>query len=283
MTAVAGEWVEHQTCPRDVRHLRLSDEPCRHCTQPVRSDRGLVSAGKFHWLVWQQSLPWADRYRPAQVLELGADDFLAWAAGDPDRHRRYLDFLDGSAAFDPAYVVRATRGYVLAPGQAPVTVILQPDGALDRPSHPAPARWGCDPAGVLVLYLDRDQYRLVGQRSGLHAGRRVVHGARAGAPVFLGLWSDQAAGTAVRVSGRSTTALRGRPGGGYAERDLFVGTGERTSVLGPEGRAGVDVHSEGRRVTYSRGPERVGLEGGPVYRGAGEHADWRLAFLRGLG
>ena len=55
------------------------------------------------------------------------------------------------------------------------------------------------------------------------------------------------------------------------------------SVLGPEGRAAVTAHAEERRVTYSRGPERVELAGGPVYRGAGDHADWRLALLRGLG
>lgn len=263
------EWVEYQACSRDVRHLRLGEESCRLCRRPVRPDRALVSAGKFHWLVWQQSLPWVDRHRPAQVLELGADDFVAWAAADPAAHRRYLDFLDGSAVFDPAFVARPKRGYVLAPGQAPVTVILQPDGALDRPDHPAPARWGCDPAGVLVLHLDRAQYRLVGQRSGLHTGRRVVHGVRTGEPVFLGLWSDQAARTAVRLTGRSATALHGRPGAGYAEHDLFVGTGERVSVLGPEGLAGVDAPTGGRRVTYSRGPERVELEGGPAYRGRG--------------
>ena len=280
---VVTEWVDHAACPRDVRHLRLGDEPCRQCGRPPRPDRALVSVGKLHWLVWQQSLPWAERHRPAEMLQLGADDFVAWAAADPAGHRRYLDFLDGSAAFGASYIARPTRGYLLTPGRAPVTVILQPDGALDRPSHPAPARWGCDPAGVLVLSLDGAQYRLVGQRSGLHTGRRVVPGARAGEPVFLGLWSDQAAGTAVRLTGRSATALHGRPGVGYAERDLFVGSGERVAVLGAESRAGVDADVEARRVTYSRGPERVTLEGGPVYRGVGDHADWRLAFLRGLG
>lgn len=275
--------MDYQACPRDVRHLRLGDEPCRSCRQPAQPDRALVSVGKLHWLVWQQSLPWADRYRPAQVLELGSDDFVAWAAADPAGHRRYLDFLAGAAAFDPAYVARPTRGYLLAPGRSPATVILQPDGALDRPNHPAPARWGCDPAGVLVLYVDQAQYRVIGQRSGLHTGRRVVHGGRAGAPTFLALWSDLATGTAVRLTARSATALHGRPDAAYAERDLFVGSGERVSVLGPETRAEVEAAGQERRVAYSRGRERVELEGGPVYRGAGDHADWRLAFLRGLG
>ncbi len=279
----AGEWVDYQACPRDVRHLRLGDERCRQCDRPAAPDRALVRVGKFHWLVWQQTLPWADRYRPEQVLELGGDHFTAWAAADPAGHRRYLDFLDASAAFDPADITRPTRGYLMAPGPVSVTVILQPDGTLERPNHPAGARWGCDPAGVLVLYLDRTQHRLVGQRSGLHIGRRVVHGSRTGEPVFLGLWSDRATATALRLTSRSATALRRRSAAEYAERDLFVGTGERGSVLGPEGRAGIGAQPEGRRVGYARGPERVELEGGPVYRGAGDHADWRLAFLRGLG
>ena len=145
------------------------------------------------------------------------------------------------------------------------------------------ARWGCDPAGLLVLYLDGVQYRILGQRSGLHLGRRMAHGSVHGEPVFLGLWSDTATGTAVRVTTRAATSLRRRSGREFAEQDLFVGAGERMSVLGPETRVRVEPDPNRRRVTYRRSPRRIVLDGGPVFRGAGDYADWRLTFLRPLG
>ena len=55
------------------------------------------------------------------------------------------------------------------------------------------------------------------------------------------------------------------------------------SVLGPEARVRVEPDAGRRRVTYRRGPRRIVLDGGPVYRGAGDYADWRLTFLRPLG
>jgi hypothetical protein len=278
-----SEWVDYQACPREVRHVRLGSGPCRLCAQPPAADRALTSAGKFHWLCWQSQLDWADRYRPGRVLDLTGDDFVTWATANPAQHHQYLDFLAGAATFGTEDVPRPTRGYLLAAGRAPTTVILQPDGTVDRPEQPGPGRWGCDPAGLLVLYLDRLQYRIVGQRHGLHLGRRVAHGSPIGEPVFLGLWSDTATDTAVRVAGNAAAGLRGRSGRDFSERDLFLGAGERTAVLGPETRVRVEPDAARRRVTYRRGPRRVVLDGGPVYRGAGDYADWRLAFLRPLG
>jgi hypothetical protein len=278
-----SEWVDYQACPREVRHVRLGSGPCRACRQPAAPDRALTSAGKFHWLCWQAQLDWADRYRPGRVLDLTGDDFVTWAAANPAQHRQYLSFLAGAATFGTDDFPRPTRGYLLAPGQPPTTVILQPDGTVDRPEQPGPARWGCDPAGLLVLYLDRVQYRIIGQRHGLHLGRRVAHGSASGEPIFLGLWSDTATGTAVRVAGNVAAGLRGRSGRDFGEQDLFLGTGDRMTVLGPEARVRVEPDVDRRRVTYRRGPRRVVLEGGPVYRGAGDYADWRLTFLRPLG
>jgi hypothetical protein len=278
-----GEWVSYEACPQEVRHLRLGSGQCRLCSQPVAPDRALTSAGKFHWLCWQSQLDWADRYRPGQVLDLTAEDFVTWAAANPTQHRHYVSFLSSSATFAPDDFPRPTRGYVMAPGQPPTTIILEPNGTVERLEHPGPARWGCDPAGLLVLYLDRFQYRILGQRSGLHLGRRVAHGSRTGEPVFLALWSDSATGTAVRVAGPAATGLRKRPGPEFGERDLFVGSGERMSVLGPETPVGIDPDVARRRVTYRRGPSRIVLDGGPVYRGSGDYADWRLTFLRPLG
>ena len=134
-----------------------------------------------------------------------------------------------------------------------------------------------------MLYLDRVQYRILGQRSGLHLGRRLSHGSVQGEPVFLGLWSDAATGTAVRVTGRAVTALHGRSGREFAERDLFLGSGDRMSVLGPQTQVRLETDPGRRRVTYRRGPQRIGLAGGPVYRGTGDYADWQLTFLRPLG
>ena len=295
---IDSEWVDYQACPRDGRHVLLGDV-CRLCDQPAAPSRALTTVGKFHWLCWQQQLDWADRFRPERVPELTSVDFVAWAEADPTRHQQYLGFLGRSAAFAPADFPRSTRGYLLAPGRPPTTVILQPDGTIARPEHLAgPARWGCDPAGVLVLNIDGTQHRLVGDRSGLHTGRRVAHGATTGEPVLLALWSDLATGTGVRVTNRSATALthrsgaavpsaRGTPGnprppsgGDYVERDLFLGSGPRVMIFG--GQQHVQVEIEHRRLTYRRGPDRVGLEGGPVYRGAGSYADWRLAFLKPL-
>jgi hypothetical protein len=133
---------------------------------------------------------------------------------------------------------------------------------------------------LLVLNIDSIQYRLVGDRGGLHAGRRVVPGATTGEPVLLVLWSDVATGAGVRVTSRSAAALAHRSGVGYAERDVFVGSGPRVTVFGPEQHVVVDV--EHRRVSYRRGPDRISLAGGPVYRGAGAYADWRLAFVKPL-
>jgi hypothetical protein len=278
-----NEWVDYEACPREVRHVRLGSGSCRLCTQPAPPDRALTSAGKFHWLCWQQQLDWADRYRPGRVLDLTGEDYVTWATANPAQHRQYVEFLAAAATFAPGDFPRPTRGYLLVPGRPPTTVILQPDGTVDRPEQPVPARWGCDPAGLLVLYLDRHQYRFVGQRQGLHIGRRVAHGSPSGEPVFLGLWSDSATGTAVRVAGRVATALWGRSGREFAEQDLFVGGGERVSVLGAAARVKVEPDVGRRRVTYRRGPRRIVLDGGPVYRGAGDYADWRLTFLRPLG
>jgi hypothetical protein len=274
-----SEWVDYQACARDARHVLLGDA-CRLCDQPAAPTRALTSVGKFHWLCWQQQLDWADRFRPDRVLELTADDFVTWAEADPTRHQQYLGFLGRSATFAPADFPRSTRGYLLAPARPPVTVILQPDGTITRPEDPGPGRWGCDPAGLLVLDIDRAQYRLVGDRSGLHTGRRVVSGTTTGEPVLLVLWSDVATGAGVRVTSRSATALtyRQRPAGGWIERDLFMGSGSRVTVFGHEQQVAVEI--EHRRLGYRRGPDRIGMEGGPVYRGAGAYADWRLAFVK---
>jgi hypothetical protein len=277
-----SEWVDYQACPREVRHVRLGSGPCRLCAQPRASDRALTSAGKFHWLCWQSRLDWADRYRPGRVLDLTGDDFVTWATANPAQHHQYLDFLAGAATFGTEDFPRPTRGYLLAAGRPPTTVILQLDGTVDRPEQPGPGRWGCDPAGLLVLYLDRLQYRIVGQRHGLHLGRRVAHGSPIGEPVFLGLWSDTATGTAVRVAGNAAAGLRERSGRNFSEQDLYVSAGERIAVLGPETRVRIESDAGRRRVTYRRGPRRVVLDGGPVYRGAGDYADWRLTFLRPL-
>jgi hypothetical protein len=273
------EWVDYHACPRDARHVLVGDG-CRLCDQLTPLSRELTSVGKFHWLCWQQQLDWADRFRPERVLELSSVDFVTWAEANPTAHQQYLGFLSRSATFTPADFPRSTRGYLLAPARPPTTVILQPDGSIARPEHPAPGRWGCDPAGLLVLNLDRIQYRLVGDRSGLHTGRRAVPGAVTGEPVLLVLWSDVATGTAVRVTSRSATALTHRSGGDYIERDLFVGSGPRVTIFGREQQVVVSV--EHRRLGYRRGSDLVGLEGGPVYRGTGAYADWRLAFVKPL-
>ena len=278
-----SEWVDYQACPQEIRHVRLGSGPCRLCAQPPPPDRALTSAGKFHWLCWQSQLDWSDRYRPGRMLDLTSEDFVTWAMANPAQHRQYVSFLASSATFAPEDFPRPTRGYLLTAGQPPTTVILQRDGTVERPERSQSARWGCDPAGLLVLYLDGFQYRIVGQRSGLHLGRRVAHGAAVGEPVLLGLWSDNPTGTAVRLASSASTGLRGRPGSEYAERDLFVGAGERLSVLGPEARVRVDADVRRRRLTYRRGAQRIVLDGGPVYRGAGDHADWRMTFLRPLG
>ena len=278
-----SEWVDYQACPREVRHVRLGRGPCRLCTQPAPADRGLTSAGKFHWLCWQSQLDWVDRYRPGRVLDLTGDDFVTWATANPAQHRAYVGFLAATATFVHDDFPRPIRGYLLSPGQPSTTIILQPDGTVERPERPTSARWGCDPAGVLVIYLDRAQYRILGQRSGLHRGRRVAHGSASGEPVFLGLWSDTPTGTAVRVAGRTATGLRNRSRSEYAEQDLFVGTGGRMAVLGPASPVRVELDGNRRRLTYRRGPRRIVLHGGPVYRGAGDYADWRLTFLRPLG
>ena len=262
-----SEWVDYQACSREVRHVRLGSEPCRLCAQPGPLDRTLTSVGKFHWLCWQQRLDWADRYRPGRILDLTSDDFVTWATANPAQHREYLGFLTAGATFGIDDFPRPTRGSLLAPGQPPTTVILQPDGTIERPEQRGLARWGCDPAGLLVLYLDGVQYRILGQRSGLHLGRRMAHGSVHGEPVFLGLWSDTATGTAVRVTARAATSLRGRSGREFAEQDLFVGAGERMSVLGPETRVRVEPDPNRRRVTYRRSPaadragRRTGLPG----------------------
>jgi hypothetical protein len=275
-----SEWVDYQACPRDARHVVLGDS-CRLCGQAAPPSRSLTSVGKFHWLCWQQQLDWAERFRPDRVLEVTADDFVAWAETEPNRHQQYLSFLAGSAAFAPTDFPRSTRGYLLLPARQPTTVILQPDGTIERPVHPGPGRWGCDPAGLLVLNLDRIQYRLVGDRSGLHTGRRVVPGGLAGEPVLLVLWSDVVTSAGVRLTSRSATVLADRSGGGWIEREIFVGGAPRVTIFGREQQVAVDI--EQRRLSYRRGPDRVGLEGGPVYRGAGAYADWRLAFVKPLG
>lgn len=275
----ASERVDYQACPRDARHVRLGHEPCGICGQPSLTDRALTRAGKLHWLVWQQHLAWADRYRPQHVLDLTGDDFGRWAVADPAGHRAYVDFLVGCAAFGPDDVRRSTRGYLFTPGEPPITLILQPDGSIARPEHAGAARWAVDPAGLLVLSLDRTQVRVIGRRSGLHVGRQVTGGATRALPVFVGLWSDDATTTGVRLTAHSATALLGPPRN-VTERDLFRGDGERMSVLGPERPVRVETEVARRRVTYRVGPRRIGLDGGPVYRGAGDYADWRLVFLR---
>jgi hypothetical protein len=274
-----SEWVDYQACPRDHRHVVLGDG-CRLCEQPAPPSRALATVGKFHWLCWQQQLDWSDRFRPDRVLELTSADFVAWAEGDPNRHQQYLGFLGRSATFAPADFPRSTRGYLLSPGRPSTTVILQPDGTIVRPEHPRPGRWGCDPAGVLVLNVDDAQYRLVGDRAGLHTGRRVARGRPTGEPVLLGLWSDVATDTAIRLTNRSATALWRRSTSEFRERDLFAGGGPRVTIFGREQQVAVDA--EKRRLAYRRGPDRVTLQGGPVYRGAGAYADWRLAFVRPL-
>ena len=106
-----SEWVDYQACPREVRHVRLGSGPCRLCAQPAAPDRALTSAGKFHWLCWQQQLDWADRYRPGRVLDLTSDDFVTWATANPAQHREYLSFLAAAATFGTDDFPRPTRGY----------------------------------------------------------------------------------------------------------------------------------------------------------------------------
>jgi len=98
--------------------------------------------------------------------------------------------------------------------------------------------------------------------------------------VLLVLWSDVATATGVRVTSRSATALTHRSGERYVERDIFVGSGPRVTIFGREQQVVISV--EHRRLGYRRGPDLVGLEGGPVYRGAGAYADWRLTFVKPL-
>ncbi len=290
-----SEWVEYQACPRDARHVVLGDG-CQLCDRPAPASRALTNVGKFHWLCWQQQLDWADRFQPDRVLELTSEDFVNWAEADPTRHQQYLSFLGRSAIFAPADFPRSTRGYLLAPARHPTTVILEADGTISRPEHPVPGRWGCDPAGLLILDLDRSQYRLIGDRAGLHTGRRVAPGAKTGEPVLLVLWSDVATSIGVRLTSRSATALSHRSAvaatgptpsnarqpsaADWIERDLFVGSGPRVSMFGREQHVALDI--DHRRLSYRRGPDRVGLEGGPVYRGAGAYADWRLTFVKPL-
>ena len=88
------------------------------------------------------------------MLELTADDFVAWAEADPSVTSSTWDSSAAQPPSGPTDFPRSTRGYLLAPARPPTTVILQPDGTIERPEHPGTGRWGCDPAGLLVLNID---------------------------------------------------------------------------------------------------------------------------------
>jgi hypothetical protein len=277
-----SEWVDYRACPRDPRHVLL-EEPCQRCDRLEPSDRALQLAGKFHWLCWQSELDWTDRHRPDQAHDLTAADYIAWAADQPARHHEYLDYLARSAVFTPTDLGRPTPAFLVAPGQPPVELVLQPDGTLSRGPGSGPGRWGCDPAGVLVLNLDRTQYRIVGNREGLHAGRRVAHGSSVGEPVLLGLWSETMTGTGVRLTGTSISAFTLLTRDEYLERDVFVGSGQRISMFGRGRRVTVAMDEDNDQLAYRPGERAVLLSGPPpIYRGQDAHADWRIGFLRPL-
>jgi hypothetical protein len=277
-----SEWVDYRACPRDPRHVLLA-EPCQRCDRPEVTDRALELAGKFHWLCWQTELDWTERHRPEEVHDLTVSDYITWATDHPSRHHEYLDYLARSAVFTLADVARPTPAFLAAPGKPPIELTLQPDGTVARGPGAGPGRWGCDPAGILVLNLDRTQYRIVGSRKGLHAGRRIAHGSTVGEPVLLGIWSEIVTGTGVRLTGTSITCFTRLTSDEHLERDVFVGAGQRVSLFGRGRRIAVTIDKQNNQLAYRPGERAVELSGPPpVYRGHGAHADWRIGFLQPL-
>ena len=277
-----SEWVDYRACPRDPRHVLLAED-CQRCDQPEPTDRALQLAGKFHWLCWQTELDWSTRHRPDEACDLTASDYISWSTDQPARHHEYLDYLARSAAFIPADVARPTPAFLVAPGRPPIDFVLQPDGTVARSPGSGPGRWGCDPAGILVLNLDRTQYRIVGNRKGLHAGRRVVHGSTVGEPVLLGIWSETATGSGVRLTGTSISCFTRLNRDEFLERDVFVGSGQRIAMFGRGRRIAITADPDHSQLAYRPGERAVELSGPPpIYRGQGAHADWRIGFLRPL-
>ena len=277
-----SEWVDYRACPRDPRHVLLAED-CQRCDRPEPTDRALQLAGKFHWLCWQTELDWSARHKPDQVPELTASDYASWASDEPVHHHEYLDYLARSAVFVLSDVARPAPAFLVAPGQPPIEIILQPDGTVARGPGSGPGRWGCDPAGILVLNLDRTQYRIVGNRKGLHGGRRVAHGSTVGEPVLLGIWSEAATGTGVRLTGTSISCFTQLSRDEYLERDVFVGSGQRVAMFGRGRRIAITIDADNNQLGYRPGERAVALSGPPpIYRGQGAHADWLIGFLQPL-
>ena len=146
-------------------------------------DRGLTSAGKFPLAVLAvaaglgRPLPSRAGARPdrrrLRHLGRGQPGSAPPVPGPPGRRRRL-----GTEDFP-----RPTRGYLLAAGRPPTTVILQPDGTVDRPEQPGPGRWGCDPAGLLVLLPStRSSTTIIRSRSPGPSGGPRVADRRTGVP-----------------------------------------------------------------------------------------------------
>ena len=126
-------------------------------------------------------------------------------------------------------------------------------------------------------------YRIVGNRKGLHAGRRVVHGSTVGEPVLLGIWSETATGSCVRLTGTSISCFTRLNRDEFLERDVFVGSGQRIAMFGRGRRIAIAADTDHSQLAYRPGERAVELSGPPpIYRGEGAHADWRIGFLRPL-
>ena len=189
------------------------NRPTGRCNWPASSTG---SAGRSSWTGRSGTGPTRCSSSPPRTTSPGRRT-------SPTRHHDYLDYLARSAVFTLADVARPTPAFLVAPGQPPIELTLQPDGTVARGPGSGPGRWGCDPAGILVLNLDRTQYRIVGNRKGLHAGRRVAHGSTVGEPVLLGIWSETTTGTGVRLTGTSISCFTQLIRDEYLERAVFVG------------------------------------------------------------
>ena len=159
------------------RHVLL-EEACQRCDQPEPIDRSLQLAGEFHWLCWQTELNWSNGTGPTRYATAPLD-YIAGPRTSPPGTTR-TGHLTRSAVFILADVARPARAFVVAPGRPPIEFALQPDGTVAHGPGSGPGRWGCDPAGILVLNVDRTQSSIVGNRKGLHARRRVAHGTTVG-------------------------------------------------------------------------------------------------------
>jgi hypothetical protein len=273
------ERVSYRACPRDPRHALLA-VTCTLCDSQSPTDRALTEVGKFHWICWQQERPSAERHRAAEWLDLEPADFRAWAEASPVEHAQYVDYLAGCATFRPEDFARPSYAYLLGPGRAVRTLSLHPDGQVWCKDGEGPARWGCDPAGVLVLEIAATQYRFVGNAHGLHAGRRVDAGASHGEPALLVVWSEVPARTGLRLTPETVTAFSQLNADSYVEGDAFVGADARASMFGPTSRVRIELDLPRHRLRYD---EQIELEGSPVFQGGADHPDWRMLFARPLG